>query len=118
MVVCVECLPADKPWDVVSVRHARALAWRRRPVPVCASCTRVCWWLVPPNLYLYIHTSASHDGAPTPTPHQSLPNRNLVSLNPHPYKAFSHRVRYFLPLLPPPPLATAIASLLPHPVSP
>jgi len=39
MVFCVECLPADKPWDVVSaclrtsrgmwcLRHARALAWR------------------------------------------------------------------------------------------
>jgi len=51
MVVCVECLPADKPWDVVSARHAGALAWRRGPV--CAYVyARV---LVPPNLYIYIH---------------------------------------------------------------
>ena len=44
MVVCVECLPADKPWDVVSVTrrssgvapwacvrvYARVLVWCRR----------------------------------------------------------------------------------------
>ena len=52
MVVCVECLPADKPWDVVSVtRRSSGLAPR--------ACVRVyARVLVPPNLYIhtYIHT--------------------------------------------------------------
>jgi len=46
MVVCVECLPADKPWDVVSVtRRSSGVAPQAR-VRVYA---RV---LVPPNLYI------------------------------------------------------------------
>jgi len=52
MVVCVECLPADKPWDVVSVtRRSSGVAPR--------ACVRVyVRVLVPPNLYIqyYIHT--------------------------------------------------------------
>jgi len=53
MVVCVECLPADKPWDVVSVtRQSSGVAPR--------ACVRVrvhARVLVPPNLYkhTYIH---------------------------------------------------------------
>jgi len=53
MVVCVECLPADKPWDVVSVtRRSSGVAPR--------ACVRVyARVLVPPNLYIhtYIHES-------------------------------------------------------------
>jgi len=46
MVVCVACLPANKPWDVVSA--TRALAWRR------GACVRVfARVLVPPNLYIH-----------------------------------------------------------------
>jgi len=51
MVVCVECLPADKPWDVVCVtRRSSGVAPR--------ACVRVyARVLVPPNLYIrYIHT--------------------------------------------------------------
>jgi len=53
--VCVECLPADKPWDVVSVTHRSSGVAPRACVRVYA---RV---LVPPNLYIhtmvtYIHT--------------------------------------------------------------
>jgi len=51
MVVCVECLPADKPWGVVSVtRRSSGVAPR--------ACVRVyARVLVPPNLYIhtYIH---------------------------------------------------------------
>jgi len=49
-VVCVECLPADKPWDVVSVtRRSSGVAPR--------ACVRVyARVLVPPNLYIHIHT--------------------------------------------------------------
>jgi len=50
-VVCVECLPADKPWDVVSVtRRSSGVAPR--------ACVRVyARVLVPPNMYMhtYIH---------------------------------------------------------------
>jgi len=52
MVVCVECLPADKPWDVVS-------ATRRSSGVAPRACVRVyARVLVPPNLYIYtyIHT--------------------------------------------------------------
>jgi len=47
MVVCVECLPADKPWDVVSVtRRSSGVAPR--------ACVRVyARVLVPPNLYIH-----------------------------------------------------------------
>jgi len=50
MVVCVECLPADKPWDVVSVtRRSSGVAPR--------ACVRVyARVLVPPNLYTYMHS--------------------------------------------------------------
>jgi len=50
MVVCVECLPANKPWDVVSVtRRSSGVAPR--------ACVRVyARVLVPPNLYIHIHT--------------------------------------------------------------
>ena len=49
-VVCVECLPADKPWDVVSVtRRSSGVAPR--------ACVRVyARVLVPPNLYIHAHT--------------------------------------------------------------
>jgi len=49
MVVCVECLPADKPWDVVSVtRRSSGVAPR--------ACVRVyARVLVPPNLYIHTH---------------------------------------------------------------
>jgi len=51
MVICVECLPADKPWDVVSVTRRSSGVAPRASVRVYA---RV---LVPPNPEsLYIHT--------------------------------------------------------------
>ena len=53
MMVCVECLPADKPWDMVSVtRRSSGMAPR--------ACVRVyARVLVPPNLYIhkYINTA-------------------------------------------------------------
>jgi len=50
MVVCVECLHADKPWDVVSVtRRSSGVAPR--------ACVRVyARVLVPPNLYIHTYT--------------------------------------------------------------
>ena len=48
MVVCVECLPADKPWDVVSVTRRSSGVAPRACVCVYA---RV---LVPPNFYIHI----------------------------------------------------------------
>ena len=56
MVVCVECLPADKPWDVVSVTR------RNSGVAAPRACVRVyARVLVPPNLYIhtYIYTPPS-----------------------------------------------------------
>jgi len=49
MVVCVECLPADKPWVVVSVtRRSSGVASR--------ACVRVyARVLVPPNLYIHTY---------------------------------------------------------------
>jgi len=52
MVVCVECLPADKPWDVVSVTHRSSGVAPRACVRVYA---RV---LVPPNLYIHTYIIA------------------------------------------------------------
>jgi len=50
MVVCMECLPANKPWDVVS-------ATRRSSDVAPRACVRVyARVLVSPNLY--IHTVA------------------------------------------------------------
>jgi len=49
MVVCVECLPADKPWDVVSVTRRSSGVAPRACVRVY---TRV---LVPPNLYIHTY---------------------------------------------------------------
>ena len=49
MVVCVECLPADKPWDVVSVTRLSSGVAPRACVRVYA---RV---LVPPNLYIHTY---------------------------------------------------------------
>ena len=47
MVVCVECLPADKPWDMVS-------ATRRSSGVAPRACVRVyARVLVPPNLYIH-----------------------------------------------------------------
>jgi len=57
MVVCVECLPADKPWDVVSVTRRSSGVAPRACVHV--ACVRVyARVLVPLNLYPYpyIHT--------------------------------------------------------------
>jgi len=49
MVVCVECLPADKPWDVVSATR-RSSDWRG----AAGLCARVrARVLVPPNLYIH-----------------------------------------------------------------
>jgi len=50
MVVCVECLPVDKPCDVVSVtRRSSGVAPR--------ACVRVyARVLVPPNLYIHTYT--------------------------------------------------------------
>jgi len=64
MVVCVECLPADKPWDVVSVtRRSSGVAPR--------ACVRVyARVLVPPNLY--IHTYMSQIPHPT-APQAAVP---------------------------------------------
>jgi len=50
MVVCVECLPADKPWDVVSVTRRSCGVAPRACVRVYA---RV---LVLPNLYIHTYT--------------------------------------------------------------
>jgi len=54
MVVCVECLPADKPWDVVSVtRRSSGVAPR--------ACVRVyARVLVPPNLYIHTYIPLDH----------------------------------------------------------
>ena len=50
--VCVECLPADKPWDVVSVtRRSSGVAPR--------ACVRVYAYarvLVPRRIFTHIHT--------------------------------------------------------------
>jgi len=51
MVVCVECLPADKPWDMVSVTRRSSGVAPRVCVRVYA---RV---LVPPNLYIHTYSS-------------------------------------------------------------
>jgi len=49
MVVCVECLPADKPWEVVS-------ATRRSSSVAPTACVRVyARVLVPQNLYIRIY---------------------------------------------------------------
>ena len=49
MVVCVECLPADKPWGVVS-------ATRRSSDVAPRACARVyARVLVPPNIYIHAH---------------------------------------------------------------
>ena len=49
MVVCVECLPADKAWDVVS-------ATRRSSGMAPRACVRVyAHVLVPPNLYIHTY---------------------------------------------------------------
>jgi len=60
MVVCVECLPANKPWDVVSVtRRSSGVAPR--------ACVRVyARVLVPPNLYIhtFIHSRDTYSGIP------------------------------------------------------
>jgi len=49
MVVCVECLPADKPWDVVS-------ATRRGSGVAPRACVRVyARVLVPPNIYIHTY---------------------------------------------------------------
>jgi len=57
MVVCVECLPADKPWDVVSVtRRSSGVAPR--------ACVRVnARVLVPPNLYIHTYKVFVHSKA-------------------------------------------------------
>jgi len=49
MVVCVECLPADKPWDVLSVTSRSSGVAPRACVHVY---TRV---LVPPDLYIHTY---------------------------------------------------------------
>jgi len=50
MVVCVEFLPADKPWDVVS-------ATRRSSGVAPWACVRVyARVLVPPKIFTHIHT--------------------------------------------------------------
>jgi len=52
MVVCVECLPANKPWDVVSV-----IRWSSGVAP--RACVRVyARVLVPPNLYIHTYILA------------------------------------------------------------
>jgi len=53
MVVCVACLPADKPWDVVSVTRRSSGVAPRAGVRVYA---RV---LVPPNLYIHTYRNAA-----------------------------------------------------------
>jgi len=54
MVFCVECLPADKPWDVVSVtRRSSGVAPR--------ACVRVyARVLVPPNIYIHTYIRQAH----------------------------------------------------------
>jgi len=57
MVVCVECLPADKPWDVVS-------ATRRSSGVAPRACVRVCAGAAE-SLHTYIHhTALRAKGAP------------------------------------------------------
>jgi len=51
MVVCVECLPADKPWDVVSATRRSSGVAPRACVRVYA---RVCWCR---RIFTYIHTN-------------------------------------------------------------
>ena len=50
MVVCVECLPADKQWDVVSATRRSSGVAPRTCVRVYA---RVCWCR---RIFTYIHT--------------------------------------------------------------
>jgi len=57
MVVCEECLPADKPWDVVSVTRRSSGVAQRAYVCMYA---RV---LVPRNLYIHTYISVQ---APLP----------------------------------------------------
>jgi len=52
MVVCVECLPADKPWDVVSVTRRSSGVAPRACVRVYV---RACAGAAEP-LHTYIHT--------------------------------------------------------------
>jgi len=64
MVVCVERLPADKPWDVV-------FATRRSSGVASRACVRVyARVLVPLNLYIhtYIYTYGRAGEAPCPAP--------------------------------------------------
>ena len=49
MVVCVECLPADKPWDAVSVTRRSSGVAPRACVRVYA---RMCWCR---RIFTYIH---------------------------------------------------------------
>jgi len=51
MVVCVECLPADKPWDVVSATRRSSGVAPRACVRVYV---RVCWCR---RIFTYIHTN-------------------------------------------------------------
>jgi len=49
--VCVECLPADKPWEVVSAtRRSSCVAPR-----ACAYVRVYAHVLVPPNLYTHTY---------------------------------------------------------------
>jgi len=50
VVVCVEYLPADQPWDVVSLTRRRSGVAPRACVRVYARA------LVPPNLYMHTYS--------------------------------------------------------------
>ena len=89
--VCVECLPADKPWDVVS-----ATRWSSGVAP--RACVRVyARVLVPPNFYIYIYihtyTYNSHNPPSSTRSGTGSPLKRRLVLNHTLYPALSHSER-------------------------
>ena len=83
--VCVECLPVDKPWDVVSVtRRSSGVAPRacvRVYARVLVPCARVraCAGAGAADESVYVHTHDPHarDPQPRAPPGPSRPKRKL-----------------------------------------
>jgi len=87
MVVCVECLPENKPWDVVS-------ATRRSSGVALRACVRVyARMLVPPNLYIhtYIHTDYPTNSSAGRVAHTSSFNPSVAPAHALTVSRFSAR---------------------------